>query len=236
MSSTARFVASQSVLTLDARHPYTARALVDAQHMHRNVMSGFYGWVEDGAADARAQMGVLSTWTVDLKSSLLVLVVQSRVPADWSRVPADALKEKPRTLNVDRVLKEGDSLTFRTVVNPTRAASPGKDATEKKIRGKRIAHTTAHHARAWFAQRLQPAGEPAPNPKGVARIGAAADPETLSVKMLGSLRSTARDGLAVSRAEIKGRLTVTDPEALVSALSDGIGRARAYGCGLLLVR
>ncbi|MEV6409840.1 type I-E CRISPR-associated protein Cas6/Cse3/CasE [Streptomyces bobili] len=169
---------------------------------------------------------------MDLKSSLLVLVVQSRVPADWSRVPTDALKEKPRTLNVDRVLKAGDSLTFRTVVNPTRAASPGKDATEKKIRGKRIAHTTAHHARAWFTQRLQPAGEPAPNPKGVARIGAAADPE----KMLGSLRSTARDGLALSRAEIKGRLTVTDPEALVSALSDGISRARAYGCGLLLVR
>ncbi|MFM9709461.1 type I-E CRISPR-associated protein Cas6/Cse3/CasE [Streptomyces galilaeus] len=90
--------------------------------------------------------------------------------------------------------------------------------------------------RAWFTQRLPPAGEPAPNPKGVARIGAAADPEILSVKMFGSLRSTARDGLALSRAEIKGRLTVTAPEALVSALSDGIGRARAYGCGLLLVR
>lgn len=236
MSSTARFVTSHSVLTLDARHPYTAMAMVDAQHMHRNVMSGFYGWVEDGQPDARAQMGVLSTWSVDLKAGVLVLIVQARVPADWSRVPADALKEKPRTLTVDRILKAGDVVSFRTVVNPTKTISPGKEAVQKKIRGKRIPHTTAQHAKDWFTRRLQPLGEPASSANGVTRIGATTDPDALSIRMLGSLKSTSREGLTVARAEIKGRLTVTEPSALVTTLNEGIGRARAYGCGLILIR
>lgn len=54
--------------------------------------------------------------------------------------------------------------------------------------------------------------------------------------MLGTVKSTIREGLAITRAEVKGRLTVTDPATLATALTDGIGRARAYGCGLLLIR
>nr|WP_246421854.1 type I-E CRISPR-associated protein Cas6/Cse3/CasE [Nocardiopsis mwathae] len=30
-----------------------------------------------------------------------------------------------------------------------------------------------------------------------------------------------------------GRLIVTDPAAFTAALKEGIGRAKAYGCGLL---
>ncbi len=36
--------------------------------------------------------------------------------------------------------------------------------------------------------------------------------------------------------DLKGLLTVRDPEALVGALVSGFGRAKAYGCGLMLVR
>ncbi|MGW7422826.1 type I-E CRISPR-associated protein Cas6/Cse3/CasE [Streptomyces sp. NPDC054813] len=43
-------------------------------------------------------------------------------------------------------------------------------------------------------------------------------------------------GLRIARAEIKGTLTVTDPKAFVTALTHGIGHARAYSCGLILVR
>ena len=36
--------------------------------------------------------------------------------------------------------------------------------------------------------------------------------------------------------DLRGLLTVRDPEALVGALVSGFGRAKAYGCGLMLVR
>ncbi|MGC0421109.1 type I-E CRISPR-associated protein Cas6/Cse3/CasE [Embleya sp. AB8] len=233
---TARFVATHSILTLKATHPYTAKALIDAQDMHRNVMSGFYGWTEDGHRDARAQMGVLSTWSVDLKNACLVLVVQSRVPGDWSRVPRAALSAKPHTITVDRTVRTGDVLHFRTVINPTRTRRVENPGTEK-VRGARVPHTTPDQTREWFVRRLQPAGEPAAGPEGVARIGAVADADSLGVRMLPAISSSGpHKGLRIARAEIRGALTVTDPQTFVNTLTEGIGRARAYGCGLLLTR
>ncbi|MFF3617283.1 type I-E CRISPR-associated protein Cas6/Cse3/CasE [Streptomyces sp. NPDC002580] len=232
----ARFVATHSVLTMDARHPYTAKSLVDAHDMHRTVMSGFRGWVADGDPDARAQMGVLSTWSVDLKAGVLVLVVQSRVPGDWAGMPRGALTDKPHVITVDRTFHVGDSFTFRTVVNPTHSRPSGAPAPERP-RGRRIAHTRPDHVRNWFIRRLQPPGEPRKTPDGVNRIGASAEEGALSVRMLPTVTSPGpHKGLRIARAEIRGTLTVTDPAALVDALTQGIGHARAYGCGLLLAR
>lgn len=36
--------------------------------------------------------------------------------------------------------------------------------------------------------------------------------------------------------DMTGRLQVTDPAAFVAALSQGFGRAKSYGCGLMLIR
>ncbi|MFI8105437.1 type I-E CRISPR-associated protein Cas6/Cse3/CasE [Streptomyces sp. NPDC086023] len=235
-TATARFVATHTVLTLDARHPYVAKSLVDAQDMHRTVMSGFRGWVEDGDPTARSQMGVLSTWSVDLKAAALVLVVQSRVPGDWGRIPRNALTGRPHTITVDRTIRTGDVLGFRTVVNPTRSRPSGRPA-EEKVRGTRVPHTTPEHVKNWFLRRLQAEGEPATSEDGVARIGATADPDALGIRMLPTVTSPApHKGLRVARAEIRGSLTVTDPETLVGVLSNGLGHARAYSCGLVLTR
>ncbi|MFI8265494.1 type I-E CRISPR-associated protein Cas6/Cse3/CasE [Streptomyces sp. NPDC085665] len=235
-TTAARFVATHTVLTMDARHPFVAKSLVDAQDMHRTVMSGFRGWVEDGDPSARSQMGVLSTWSVDLKAAALVLVVQSRVPGDWSRIPRPALTSTPHTLTVDRTINTGDVLTFRTVVNPTRSKPPGRPVSDK-VRGARVPHSTPEHVKNWFVRRLQAEGEPPTAEDGVIRIGATADPATLGIRMLPKVSSPGpHKGLRISRAEIRGSLTVTDPETLVTALSNGLGHARAYSCGLLLTR
>ncbi|MFJ9352452.1 type I-E CRISPR-associated protein Cas6/Cse3/CasE [Streptomyces sp. NPDC101237] len=235
-ASAARFVATHSVLSLDARHPLVAKSLVDAQEMHRTVMSGFRGWVESGDLDARAQMGVLSTWSVDLKAAALVLVVQSRVPGDWSRIPRGAFTAAPHIITVDRTFKAGEVLGFRTVVNPTRSKPSGKPAPDK-ARGTRSAHTTPEHVKKWFSRRFQADGEPANAEDGVARIGATANPDTLGIRMLPTVSSTHRSKpVRIGRAEIRGSLTVTDAETLVSVLSNGLGHARAYSCGLILTR
>ncbi|MEV4924827.1 type I-E CRISPR-associated protein Cas6/Cse3/CasE [Streptomyces roseoverticillatus] len=93
------------------------------------------------------------------------------------------------------------------------------------------------HVRTWFSRRPQPTGEPAVAPNGVTRIGADTDTERLALRMLPRVSGPApRKGLRITRAEIKGTLTVTDPKAFVTALTQGIGHARACSCGLILVR
>ncbi|MFF7030737.1 type I-E CRISPR-associated protein Cas6/Cse3/CasE [Streptomyces albidoflavus] len=236
VGDTARFVASQTLLCLDARHPYAAKSLLDAQEMHRTVMCGFPGWLDDGSPDARAQMGVLSAWTVDLRKAQLSMVVQSGVPGDWTGVPRGALAEEPHTLTIDRTFRTGDRIDFRTVVNPVYSVPPPPGSPEK-TRGKRVAHTRPEHVKTWFTRRLQPAGEPAVAPDGLIRIGADADTDRLALQMLPKVSSQVKHkGLRIARAEIKGTLTVTDPAVFVSALTRGIGHARAYSCGLMLVR
>jgi hypothetical protein len=115
-------------------------------------------------------------------------------------------------------------------------ARTGQDRVEAPLarRALRLGHR--HHAKQWFTRRLQAETEPVLGPDGVSRIGATADPDTLAIRMLGTVKSAIREGLAITRAEVKGRLTVTDPAALATTLTDGIGRARAYSCGLLLIR
>lgn len=233
----ARFVTTHTLLTLDARHPFVAKSLLDAQDMHRTVMCGFRGWVEEGSGDARSQMGVLSTWTVDLRKAQLSLVVQSGVPGDWSPVPRAALVEKPHILTIDRTFRIGEELAFRTVVNPVYSRPQPSSSPEKKVRGTRVAHNRPDHIKTWFARRLQPIGEPAIAPDGVTRIGAIADTDRLALRVLPNVSSTsAHKGLRIARAEIKGTLTITDPQVFVTALTRGVGHARAYSCGLILVR
>ncbi len=36
--------------------------------------------------------------------------------------------------------------------------------------------------------------------------------------------------------DMQGELTVTDPKALLSRVAQGFGRAKAFGCGLMLLR
>ncbi|MDK0519519.1 type I-E CRISPR-associated protein Cas6/Cse3/CasE [Streptomyces sp. ML-6] len=232
----ARFVATQTLLTLDARHPYAAKSLIDAQDMHRTVMSGFPGWVDDGSRDARAQMGILSTWSLNLREARLSLVVQSRVPGDWSRIPRAALAEEPEILTLDRTFGVGDTIEFRTVVNPVYSRPPAPGSPEK-TRGKRVAHTRPDHVKAWFVRRLQPLGEPSVASDGLTGLGVDAQADHLAVRMLPRISSPApHEGLRLVRAEIRGKATVTDPETFVGVLTNGFGHGRAYGCGLMLVR
>lgn len=236
--STARFITVHSILQLDARHALARAAVLDPHAMHRTVMSGFYGWVEPDARDARAQMGILHTWSLDLRNNALLLIVQSRIQPDWSSIPGNALAEKPTSLTVDQIIRRGDTVSFRAIVNPARHRAIAVDTPKgREIQNKRVADNTPQHARRWFADRLQAEGADRTGPGGVRRIGATCNPERLDVKILPKLTFPDRQrGMKLGRAEIRGALTVTEPTAFAEALSDGIGKARAYGVGLILTR
>ncbi|MGL4892684.1 MAG: type I-E CRISPR-associated protein Cas6/Cse3/CasE, partial [Aeromonas veronii] len=45
-----------------------------------------------------------------------------------------------------------------------------------------------------------------------------------------------RDAIRFSSVDYEGLLEVTDPGRLVETLAHGIGRAKAFGCGLLMLR
>ena len=63
--------------------------------------------------------------------------------------------------------------------------------------------------------------------------------ETLSVDGYDQVRVPRNNGqkpVQFSVLDIEGRLVVTEPERFVEALSAGLGKAKGFGCGLMLVR
>lgn len=67
------------------------------------------------------------------------------------------------------------------------------------------------------------------------RLGFEVDEESLAVD--GYQRHSEKNGqLRFSPVDFSGELTVVDPTAFNSALSEGVGHAKAFGCGLLSVR
>nr|BAJ19035.1 hypothetical protein [Streptomyces sp. SANK 62799] len=231
-TATARLVTHHTLCDLDLTHPLIARALLDCHDMHRLVMRAFRHWVPDGTPNPRQQMGILYTSTADLATNTLTLLVQSRVPGDWTTLPATTFLTPPSTCTVDQKITQGQHYRFRTVITPSRYGPHPRTGAHTRHRPTDTSPTAALE---WFTARLQPPGH-APYDR-FPRIGADTDPSTLTARILPRLTSSApQRRLRVERAEIQGVLTVTDPITFTQTLGNGVGRARAYGCGLLLVK
>jgi CRISPR system Cascade subunit CasE len=76
---------------------------------------------------------------------------------------------------------------------------------------------------AWLARRSEP-------------LGFAVDRDSLVVESYEQLDDRSGRRLQFTTVDFNGQLTVIDPLAFASALMDGIGPAKAFGCGLLLIR
>ncbi|EPH41021.1 hypothetical protein STRAU_5899 [Streptomyces aurantiacus JA 4570] len=229
--NTARVIAHHTACQLDLNHPDIARAVLDPHDMHRLVMRPFRHWVPDGTPSSRAQMGILHTETVSLATNTLTLVIQSRVPGDWTALPASAHITPPHTMTLDLTIHTGQHYRFRTVINPARYTTRVTGPRHRTRSGP--ADASPSQALMWFTSRLQPQGTP--DYDRYPRIGADTTPNALTARTLPTLTSTTR-GFRLNRAEIQGHLTITDPTTFANTLIHGLGRSRPYGCGLLLAQ
>lgn len=109
----------------------------------------------------------------------------------------------------------GQPVTWALVANPTRCASIGPIG--NRPRGHRTGISDPVQARDWVTTRLCPALD----------ITAATSERILPMR--------GADGLTLTRWAYAGTGTVTDPETLARLLTDGVGRGKAFGCGMLLI-
>ena len=196
--------------------------LASPQRMHAAVLSSFPPGTTAESPDGRI------LWRVDSSDSdkTLTLYVSSPTKPDltgiieqagWPATDHGWRTASTATL-LDR-LATGQRWGFRLTANPVHnVAVPGE-------RGKRLGHVTVGHQQQWFLDRA-------------AGWGFAVDDTALAVHSRRQLSFSRRtDGtdrtVTVAVATYDGVLTVTDPALLRRALGHGVGRAKAYGCGLL---
>ncbi|WP_137938215.1 type I-E CRISPR-associated protein Cas6/Cse3/CasE [Chitinivorax sp. B] len=105
---------------------------------------------------------------------------------------------------------------FKLIINPTR-----RDNTSKKLLAVRGRDAIAD----WFMARAE------------ASWGFSVDPQQLQVEQVNVLRfqDKAQRDITLAQAHLTGVLSVADPVLFRDSFASGIGRGRAFGCGLMQI-
>ena len=198
------------------------------QAMHAVVMGATGGNIGDGPGRV--------LWRVD-RGTTTALYILSPLEPDCSQLVAEvgAAGTQARTLDYSPFLASldaGQLWAFRLTANPSYSASRGPG-----VRGQRYGHVTVEQQRQWLVERAPRHGFELMPVDHVDDEGS--DGAVMVVHrerpVFNRRRSEGegRDRVTINWTVYEGVLHITDPEPLRRALIAGIGRSKAYGCGLM---
>lgn len=138
-------------------------------------------------------------------------------------------------------LEVGEQLAFRLRANPTVAKSAGEGKRSHRAdvlmaakhpfevgearTSQACTQAMDDAARDWLAERAPRFGFELP-----------VAPEVGAYRQHELKKSGGRESIRFSSVDYEGLLEVTDPGQLIETLSQGVGRSKAFGCGLLMLR
>ncbi|MFE5940530.1 type I-E CRISPR-associated protein Cas6/Cse3/CasE [Streptomyces sp. NPDC056470] len=241
---------------VNTARPGARRLLSSPQVLHAAVMSSFPDLLP---TDAPGPEGPRVLWRLDhqARAEVMLYVVSPARPdlthlveqAGWPAAAAPdnpGWQTRPYAPLLDR-LSKGDHWGFRLTANPVHHIR----RTDHEPR-KRTAHLTPTHQMGWLLDpsRQERAGFRVlekPDSKRLLPAGTTqhkhehhGDRYELTVHDQRSLafnKSAAggspRQAVSLVTVTFDGRLEITDPERIRRTLTSGLGKAKAYGCGLM---
>lgn len=209
-------------MQLNTQRRGARKLLSSPQAAHAAVLAGF--------ADSRPTGDGRVLWRIDTYSRHRVyLYVASPERPDMTHLVEQAgwpTTEAWDTRSYDGFLgslRRGQEWRFRMTANPVRSGRRDGWTDTKPL-----AHVTAAQQQQWLLDRAERNGFQV-SPSTVDE----AEPDVVVVNR--EVRRFDRNGseVTLATATFEGRLTVADADSLRQALTSGIGRAKAYGCGLM---
>lgn len=210
-----------SRIALNMRRKSTMAALASPQKLHAAVESSFPPSPEK---DGR------NLWRIDKLDNDLYLLVLSNERPDFTHIveqfgwpEADQRWETKNYLQIVERIETGQRWRFRLRANPVHSVKPagGLKDPESTQRGKVYAHVTVQQQEQWLMDRAEKYGFKLQ--EGSFRV------VQREVRQFRRQRHPVTLGIAT----FEGVLEVADATLFRRALTSGIGRAKAYGCGLL---
>lgn len=214
-------------LYLNPQRAESKRALGNVNRLHGQVMN----------AMGPEYTGRHPLWRVDHdRRKNTLYLVSSQAPDmsafqegyGWDSSPATIVDYTPRldSVSVDQVW------SFRLTANPVHPVTYPDEMITRTSRGvqrvqprvRRIPHETRKHQREWLAHRGDVQG-----------FSILDEPTVTPLLWQRFSKGHGQSVVTVASVTFEGRLTVTDADKFRDALTSGVGRAKAYGCGLLTV-
>ena len=232
-----------SRMFLNRRRRGTVKLVGSRQAMHAAVMGAF------SPAALESDPGRI-LWRLDRGRESLSLYIASPTRPSFEHLQEQAGWENEATWatrSLDPLLdqlREGQKYRFRLAANPVRSSrSTGKQ--------KRIHHVTADQQLAWLVNKASKIGmglcleesentprEPVISPEifdtpELKKLLAELSPSAAVTERRLEVFGRQKRRVTVSVVQFDGILNVTNAPELRRAMVDGVGRAKAYGCGLL---
>ena len=182
----------------------------------------FHGAIEQSFSGPRSR----NLWRIDTLGENTYLLVLSRNAPDFKSLIAQFGTEGNswESRSYDALLgriETGGFWHFRLTANPTISKAFGSAE-----RGKVLGHITSEHQKRWLLDRAE-------------KHGFSLEEERFSVVQSRWIRfRKGTDGgrpVSLLSVTYEGMLTVTDPVLFTQTLTDGLGRGKAYGLGMLTV-
>ncbi|MDR1134581.1 MAG: type I-E CRISPR-associated protein Cas6/Cse3/CasE [Clostridiales Family XIII bacterium] len=206
-----------SRVEINQRKRETLRALASPQILHAAIEACF---------SSEETVKYRNLWRIDKLNNSLYLILQSEIKPDFTHIIEQFgwIEQKWETKTYDEFmsrLQNGQVWMFRLQANPAHSKN-----IEKGSRGKVFGHVTIDSQRKWLADRAAKCGfEIVQTPDGNLNFDVA-QCETRKFWRQGEM-------VTLETAVFEGALRIIDEESLLHAMRNGIGRAKAYGCGLL---
>lgn len=208
-----------SRVALDSNQRETMQLLSSPYLMHGAVERSF-----SGVRERRL-------WRVDwLKDTCYLLILSGQEPHLANIVEKYGFPKSSLPFEIKEYqpflerLEEGQSWRFRLCANPVRSSSVVKESGSR--RGKVFAHVTSEQQKQWLISRAS-------------KHGFELQPDAFDVvqsewKRFKKGANSQRD-VSMRVVVFEGILTISDIEPFRNALVSGIGREKAYGCGMLSI-
>ena len=200
-----------SALHLD-RTAVKALKITDMYSLHRVVYSLFPDVRSEHEKQSHIQSGIVYADHGGDFHGRKVLMVSDRQPATHVDGQYGEVISKPIA---DSFLSYS-RYRFKVQVNPVR---------KEKQTGKRVAVTGRADIAQWFLHRASTSW------------GFDVDPQTLQIDTIDVQQFNDKEGrkITLGKAHIQGMLTVSDQQQFRNSFKNGIGKGRAFGCGLLQI-
>lgn len=214
---------------------YLSRVEVDYLNRQKTKdlshLGAYHNWVEQSFPE-EIQQGVRlrHLWRLDYLGSKQYLLLLSENRPDLNELEKYGVSGTAMTKSYDEFLDRievGAEMKFRLTANPSKSVL--KDGAK---RGKVFPHITIEQQRQWLVDHSEKFGFSIKN-------SGAFDKDALEFDIVSrewpTLHRATGRAVRLSRVTFEGILVVTDVPLFISALTQGIGREKAFGMGLLTV-